>query len=69
MLLEFILYEIWNKNKNFFGTLDAVIGTISFHVYNCMSIFKLGKNETLNLGICYISKFPQDGIISEHFRV
>lgn len=29
---------MWNKNKNFFGMLDAVIDTISIHAYNCMSI-------------------------------
>lgn len=48
--------------------LDAVIDTISIHAYNCKSILNYAKCETLNL-ICYISKFPQDGRISEHFKI
>lgn len=49
--------------------LDAVIDTVSIHAYNCMSILNYVKHETWSQIICYISKFPQDGRISEHFRV
>lgn len=48
--------------------LDAVIDTISIHAYNYKSILNYVKCETSNL-ICYISKFPQDGRISEHFKI
>lgn len=67
--LNLFLNDIWNKrkNKNIFGMLDAIIDTISIHAYNCKSILNYVKCETLNL-ICYISKFPQDGRISEHLK-
>lgn len=48
--------------------LDAIMNTESVHAYNCMAILNYVKHETLNLVICHISKFPQDGRISEHLE-
>lgn len=55
-------------SKILFGMLDAIMNIVFIHAYNCTGILNYVKHETLNIVICHISKFPQDGRISEHLE-